>query len=509
MNKKLIWISSVFLLISMATLIIMQAMWIKNTIKIKRQQFNQTVNDALSDIAKEIEKEETIFYLANMLTMQKGTNSKKSEIPKDKPFFIINSDSITVYIPDTNKTSKKDTSKVLKRPYKMNIKEISAYKELLKNLIETEKIEKIINKSTIVESIVDELFQLDISFKDRIPQDELEKIIKTSFENKGIYNSYEYAVKNDKEMIIYQSKKYNYKNNNLEFRTQLFPHDFLSETYYLYIQFPNENKYLLSSIDVMFISSLILIIIIFTLTGMLIITLFKQKRLSEIKNDFISNMTHELKTPISTISLAVQLLRDKSIDEKDKNIDYISGIIDDETKRLGLQVEKVLQMSIFEKGLIKMKFTEVDIHNLIIRVIKNFQFTISNRNGIIVRQLNAKKSVINADEVHMTNILSNLIDNALKYTFKEPEIIIETYNEDNGIVVSIKDNGIGIAKEHMSKIFDQFYRVPTGNVHNVKGFGLGLTYVKKIIEEHGGNITVESEINKGSTFKIFLPFSNQ
>jgi two-component system phosphate regulon sensor histidine kinase PhoR len=248
------------------------------------------------------------------------------------------------------------------------------------------------------------------------------------------------------------------------------------------------------------------IIIMFSLT---LYIMFKQKRLSEMKNDFVNNMTHELKTPISTISLASQMLNDRSIPDEQKNLGHISRIIQTESRQLGYQVERVLQMAIFDHGELKLKREPVDLHDIIETVAQNFLLQMDKRGGKLEFQPEADQSVVTGDLMHLTNVVSNLMENALKYTSRNPEITISTLNENNSIVVSVTDNGIGISKEDQKRIFDKFYRVPTGNVHNVKGFGLGLSYVKLIVEEHGGSIRIKSESNKGSRFDIHLPLEEQ
>jgi two-component system phosphate regulon sensor histidine kinase PhoR len=248
-----------------------------------------------------------------------------------------------------------------------------------------------------------------------------------------------------------------------------------------------------------------LIIGIFAYT---IAIIFKQKKLSVIKNDFINNMTHELKTPISTISLASQMLRDNSVNNTTATIERISGVIFEESKRLSMQVEKVLQMAIFNEGRLKMKFKNFDFHELIDGVKQNFEIRVHSLNGQISFTKNASNYIIYGDQVHITNVLFNLLDNAVKYCKSEPEIEVTTENRKDKLVVFVTDNGIGIAKEHQKQIFERFYRVPTGNVHDVKGFGLGLHYVSKIIEAHNGTIEVESSLNKGTTFMISFPITN-
>jgi two-component system phosphate regulon sensor histidine kinase PhoR len=216
-------------------------------------------------------------------------------------------------------------------------------------------------------------------------------------------------------------------------------------------------------------------------------------------------MTHELKTPISTISLASQMLQDGGVTNTPAMVAHVSKVISQESKRLGFQVEKVLQMAVFNEGRLKFKFKEFDVNKMINSVISNFELRVKSKNGTLTSDISTESLIIKGDEVHITNVIFNLLDNAVKYSKDNPEIEVATKQMNGNVVVSVKDNGIGIAKEYQANIFDRFFRVPTGNVHNVKGFGLGLSYVKKIIDSHDGEIKVESGLNKGTKFNIIFP----
>jgi two-component system, OmpR family, phosphate regulon sensor histidine kinase PhoR len=221
--------------------------------------------------------------------------------------------------------------------------------------------------------------------------------------------------------------------------------------------------------------------------------------------DFISNMTHEFKTPVSTISLACEALSDKDIVKTESMYRTYISVISEENKRLGGLAEKILRTALLEKGQVKLKRESVNIHALIQAVAKKFFLQIEQKGGQIKTDFQAKQICVYADKDHLTNVISNLLDNAIKYTFTTPMIIVKTEDREKAISICVMDNGIGISKSNQKKIFENFYRVSSGNVHDVKGFGLGLTYVKSIIEKHGGSIIVESELNKGSKFTIVLP----
>ena len=236
--------------------------------------------------------------------------------------------------------------------------------------------------------------------------------------------------------------------------------------------------------------------------------LFKQKKTSEIKNDFINNMTHEFKTPLATISLAVDAMRNEKVLQDREKMGYFSGIIKEENKRMNKQVETILQASLMERQEIQLNKVPIHVHEVIDNVLDNFQLQLADKNSKTVLQLNATADLIEGDDVHFTNLISNLVDNAVKYSKENLVIKISTVNTGKHIQIRIEDNGIGMNKETQKRIFEKFYRAHTGNVHNVKGFGLGLSYVKTMVDAHGGKIKVESATGKGTTFIIDMPLSN-
>jgi two-component system phosphate regulon sensor histidine kinase PhoR len=287
--------------------------------------------------------------------------------------------------------------------------------------------------------------------------------------------------------------------SNLAYKVKLFPNDAVQQQQFLYVYFPKKENFIMGNMWSVFGSSILLILMIGGIFYSSINTMMKQKNLSLIKNDFINNMTHEFKTPISTISLAVEVMKDSQL--KTNPTKYLN-IIRDENIRLGSQVEKVLQMALLDKGEVKLTHTEVNIHEIIEQVSQNLGVQIEQKEGILDLHLNADNPDFDADEVHMTNIIYNLLDNANKYSKGKPEINIATANIENGIQISIRDKGIGMSKDQLTKIFDKFYRVSTGNVHDVKGFGLGLSYVKKMVDLHNGKMVVTSSLGEGTTFEL-------
>jgi two-component system, OmpR family, phosphate regulon sensor histidine kinase PhoR len=269
--------------------------------------------------------------------------------------------------------------------------------------------------------------------------------------------------------------------------------------------FPGKEQFILAEMGTPFITSVILILVVLVMSWRTILSLMKEKRISEHTTDFLNNMTHEFKTPLTNIALAGRMItKDSNIRQEDK-IKHYSEIILAENEKLRLQVEQVLSMTALERGEIPLQKAKLDFHQLIRDSLKCIAIQIENRQGNIKLHLDAGEFMVNGDKTHLTNALCNLIDNAIKYSGQAPELVIQTANKDRNLVVVVSDKGIGIEKKYQKKVFDKFFRVPTGNVHDVKGFGLGLAYTKRIVELHGGTIELLSETGKGTSFTISLP----
>jgi len=286
---------------------------------------------------------------------------------------------------------------------------------------------------------------------------------------------------------------------------KIYSRTFFDSNRFLLLQFPDRRAYLFQAFGKLILSSGFFIILLILAFALAIHIIFRQKRLSDMKTDFINNMTHELKTPIATISLASEMLRDNSISASEVNRQKYAHIIQDENKRLASHVERVLQIARLEKGEIELDIVPAHIHEFIEAVADNFSLLVKNKGGALEIQLLAEQDEANIDEMHFASVITNLLDNALKYNDKKPQIAVKTYNADNGLYIEVSDNGIGISRDDQKRIFEKFYRVSTGNLHDVKGFGLGLSYVKSIVERLNGKIFVQSKTKEGSTFKIYLP----
>lgn len=346
--------------------------------------------------------------------------------------------------------------------------------------------------------------------EERVDTEFLEDILRNELESCGINQHFEFSLINYKNERVYTSLGFESIPNIHDYYSQiLFPNDYNTKINLLRVYFPTRDSTIVGEVLRFAITSIAITIILFITFVAAILLLLHQRKVNELRTDFMNNMTHEFKTPISSISLAAQMLCDDSINSNPGAMKRISKTIVDETKRLSFQVEKVLQISLLENEKSIMKFNDCDINQIVNNVVDNFKIKVKSKGGNIVADLKATNPWATVDELHFTNIIFNLLDNAVKYSKPDEdlELRVRTYNNDNEetLYVTVEDNGIGIKKEHLRRIFDKFHRVPTGNIHNVKGFGLGLAYVKKMVQKHNGTIKAESEPNIGTIFTITIP----
>jgi len=513
------------MILVMTSLILVQTSSIIQALRIKEEQFDAAVTSSLSRVSERLEWEEVsaLAELANDISAQKGNGIFPSNNPQSISGTLNKSNTKLSFRYSQQASGKVyreeltiDYDGTKEQPEVQNERgRPGDYPNAFDIFHESDGVasqqyeERQDLRARMFELQTQAVIQSQLPIEYRIELSTLGRLIKSELKRQGINLDFRLAVKSfpaGKERFIYGDKNYN-SNKQSEYKTLLFPHDDDLKPNWLYIYFPKQDTFLMKETGLLVIPTFVLTAMLIGIFVFTILIILRQKKLSNIKNDFINNMTHELKTPISTISLASQMLRDNTVTNTPKTIEHISGIIFQESKRLTTQVEKVLQMAVFNEGKLKLKFKEVNINTLINSVVLNFELRVKSKNGELTTDLKADPAIIKADEVHLTNVLFNLLDNAVKYSKDEPKIIIATELKDHFLVVSVKDHGIGIQKEHVGQIFERFYRVPTGNVHDVKGFGLGLSYVKIITEAHRGQIKVESVPNKGTKFMIYFPIN--
>jgi two-component system, OmpR family, phosphate regulon sensor histidine kinase PhoR len=332
----------------------------------------------------------------------------------------------------------------------------------------------------------------------------VEYLVRTEFEKRNLIVDFEYGVFDCSSERMLYGDYVPLKSAKDQITSKKFP-QWANKGYHFGVQFPNREAHLLNQMGIWSFSSLVLLVVIVFFAYTLWVIL-KQKRLSEIQKDFINNMTHEFKTPISTIAVSTEVLKNPDIINHPDRLRSYTSLIEKENLRLKQHVERVLQMAQLDKEDVGYKKEPLDIHQLLQDAIYHTSVVLSEKTGSIQLETKAEKHRLLGDKLHLTNVFSNLLENAIKYCQDCAQITIRTVNQNNGIIVEVVDNGIGISPENHKRIFQKFYRVSTGNVHDVKGFGLGLSYAKTVVEGHGGHIAVQSEYGKGSTFRIELPF---
>ncbi|MDE6753850.1 MAG: HAMP domain-containing histidine kinase [Muribaculaceae bacterium] len=511
MKKSVIWLLTIVMSLTFGALLYFQIMYLENMVKMREAQFSETVMRCLSSTSSYLERKETLHFL------QEDVNIIESSLYEDNSFtgnspdennisYSVESDDGTVTQYTLNAKVDRTRQDPAKKRKSSTVGSLESRYRDMQEVIRSQYLYQQGLLNEVILSILREAGSRPVF--ERADSTLVRNYLSSELANNGLTVPFEFAISSSKNSILYASKGYD---ENLEkgiYSQILFPNT--DSQLRLNVEFPTKTNYIFSSVRFIIptLAFTLILLVIFLYT---ILLAFRQKKLTEMKTDFINNMTHELKTPISTISLAAQMLNDNSVMKSPASLKHLSQVIADESKRLRFQVEKVLQMSVFDNSGSALKFSEVDANKIVENVTHTFKIKVEKYGGSISCVTDAKNAIVNVDEMHFTNIIYNLLDNAVKYMKEdtEPHLSITTRDLDSKTLeIRVSDNGIGIKKEDLKKIFEKFYRVSTGNRHDVKGFGLGLAYVKKMVTIFEGSISAESELGKGSTFIITLPLAN-
>ena len=513
MKKSTIWAIATIMGFSFLALLFLQFSYVDEMVKMKKEQFDESVNRSLYQVSHNMELNETRRYLEKDInnTERKAFTQDSMMIDgldgtiKHSHQFAVAADDGTVYSSFQLKTFEMKPASIPKAIIVR--KDKSTLADAAKSMQEIVRNRYIYQKALLDEVVYSILYTAsDKPLKERINFRMLDQDIRSELINNGINIPYHVRVSTTDGREVFRCPDYSDEGKEYTYQQVLFLNDPQAKRGVVYIHFPEMNSYIFSSVRFMIPSIIFTMVLLITFI-FTIVVIFRQKRYTEIKNDFINNMTHELKTPIASISLAAQMMNDDSVTKSEQMTKHLSGVINDESKRLRFLVEKVLQMSMFDKKSVIFKKKELDLNEMVEQIAQTFTLRVEHTGGKIYTEIEAIDSAIYVDEVHFQNAITNLMDNAVKYRKPdEPlDIYIRTWNDEQKLYLSIRDTGQGIKKENLRKIFDKFYRVHTGNKHDVKGFGLGLAYVKKVIDLHQGEIKAESEIGKGTKFIISLP----
>ena len=507
MKKKTIWILTIIMALTFCGLLYIQIMYMKNMIRMRDDQFAEGVRRSLYAVTSTLEQDETRHFLEeDAAAIEQSvygsldTGSKNSTSGSMKYSFTT---------PDGLHGDLTIHGDLRGRSSSISPTASGRYRSLQ----ETIKGQYLYQKGLLNEVILNILSQSsNRPIAERADSATVARYLAGEFENNGLNLPFEFAVVNRAGRAIYHTAGFNSSDagrNNMFVQT-LFPNDPANKVYYIKVYFPTKKDYIMSSVKFM-IPSFVFTVILRVVFLYKIIKAIRPKRRTQMKNDFINNMTHEFKTPISSISLAAQMLNDDSVRKSPTMMQHISTVINDETKRLRFQVEKVLQMSMFDRQKATLRLQEIDANKTISNIVSTFKLKVESCGGHIESDLAADDAIVEVDEMHFTNVIFNLLDNAVKYRREDVPLTLRVSTADispERLEIRVSDNGIGIRRDELKKIFEKFYRVPTGNRHDVKGFGLGLAYVHKMIGELHGEIRVESEFGQGTTFIIILPLTN-
>ncbi len=557
MSKRKIRLLIALMSFALLGLIGFQAYWLRFMLETKHENFAKEVRNSLDQVVRKLEKQELVVLAERQKKFESFASVPK---PKKKPipvyaepavqeehpiltpprqdvifvrksFMLPNGQLAEVteeYTVDEDPEEarqrmqvEKEMNRMLKREQQKFINKMrrrpnrliqnlgdrnaQSQAQLAKEKSERQDLEKVLQKTQLAKEVFSDFLFKDRPILQRIQPAYLDSLIRKELADKGVNLPYSFGIQTTPTTWVYTSSP-EIKSQKTAFSAALFPNDLHPSQDLLRVYFPDSSSYIWQTMGLSLAGSGLLLLVMIGCFYFAVLTILRQKKLALVKNDFINNMTHEFKTPITSISLATQLLQEELKPGNNESMLRYLGIIKDENTRLGQQVERVLQTAQMEKEEITLKRKKVDISALVHQVVEINGPLIDSVNGSLKLNLGNLPSTFELDEVHISNVLNNLIDNAVKYSPSSPQVEISVVAQDQGVSIQVKDRGIGMPKEALNNIFDAFYRVPTGNVHNVKGFGLGLSYVKKIVEAHGGKVHVKSKLGEGSTFEIYLPY---
>jgi len=535
MKRKFIIGLTLLLSLALLGIVLVQLLWIRRAFNENEQRFDRNVSEVLDKVADRLEKQENMSLLGKRMevkyidgkgkgTRDGGQSNSESRIVgmpkkihastfvhsghKNKRINIIRNDNsdtnsrIILWVNDSNTSPKKEYTYTVVTRFNGD----SVLTDITENGIKTKIRKRKEDLNKVFNQMANEITTTAVPLRVRVPKEVLEKETRKFLDNKGINIPFEYAVISDKHDSItgIHSKGFIKDFIKTPYKVSLFPDDLLLKPYKLVLFFPARRTYLLNSFTYLMVSSAVFsLLIAFAFAGT-VIMLLKQKKISDVKTDFINNLTHEFKTPIATMSVALDSIENPQVINYPEKIKSITKVMREANIRMNSHVEQVLQMALLDNREIRLNMEPVDVHELLIRAVDCIRLQLESREGSIITEFQAERCMLMVDEMHLYNVFMNLLDNAIKYSPDKPEINISTSSNEGKIEIVIADKGIGMSRDAQKKIFEKFYRVPTGNIHTVKGFGLGLSYSKAITEAHGGEMSVSSVKGEGSRFCIKL-----
>lgn len=503
-------------------IISLQVYWISKGVKLSDEQFEKQVYHAMEKLVERLEQEDlNRYFIFSTTGVEMGMHQGQARINRRLDTFSVGTNTDgrrmmriqheqvggQIRVQMDGNVSGQDSMMWVQRFMKHRQDTAALLEREMQGFRNWATNPHISGEISSIEQMLTRSLQFVISpergIRDRLKKEYLDTLLKESLAESGIHINHQYLVYNEAE------RAYTYKTAGADdaemlqtpYRVRLYPNSRMSNSY-LFLSFPNQGFYAWGQIWGIALASLLFTGIILFCFWFVIKTILRQKKLSEMKSDFINNMTHEFKTPLATISLATDALRSPMIRDNDERMAYYTRIIKEENQRMNLQVERVLQIARSE---IKLRPTSLNVNDIIQKAVENIRLHVEQRDGHVDFVLDTEDPMIEADEVHLTNLISNLLDNANKYSPEAPMITVSSWEEEGWLAISISDKGQGISKSDQEKIFERFFRVSTGNLHDVKGFGLGLSYVKEIVEAHGGMLSLDSKLGEGCTFIVRLP----